>query len=246
MKPILIYTAGASPALEFARDELSDCITEDPECATHLLLPVPSFEPDGSVKGGISTEALLRKLPRGIPIIGGNLNHPSLEGHDTLDLLQDPFYVAQNAAITAHCALGMILPKLSVTLSGQRVLILGFGRIGKCLADLLGRIGAKVTVAARKDRDRAMAEALGFESEVPGQCRAADYRVIVNTVPAPLLDAADCAANTLLLDLASTRGIAGDRVIWARGLPGKCTPETSGKLIATTLRRLIFGKESTI
>ena len=191
-------------------------------------------------------EDLLSKLPREITIIGGNLNHPALDGFNTLDLLRDPFYVSRNAAITAHCALGLILSELPVTLPNQKVLILGFGRIGKCLAHLLGNVGANITVAARKETDRAMAEALGFESVVPGQWNLASYRVIINTVPAAMLDGEDCDPNTLLLDLASLRGIKGDRVNWARGLPGKCVPETSGKLIAATVRRLIFGKESTI
>ena len=35
----------------------------------------------------------------------------------------------------------------------------------------------------------------------------------------------------------------GDDVLWARGLPGKDAPESSGKLIARTILRLCGGKE---
>jgi len=35
-----------------------------------------------------------------------------------------------------------------------------------------------------------------------------------------------------------------DDVIWARGLPGKEAPESSGELIARTVLRLIAGKEN--
>ena len=246
LKPISIYTAGSSPALDYARHELCEYITDDPGSATHLLLPVPSFDPDGSIKGGGFLEPLLLKFPHLPVIIGGNLTHPALEGCSTLDLLQDPFYVARNAAITAHCALGLILTALPVTLPGERVLVLGFGRIGKCMADLLRNVGANVTVAARKDADRAMAEALGFDSTDLRYLQPVTYRVIVNTIPAPVLDEANCDSNTLLLELASLKGIAGSNVNWARGLPGKCVPETSGKLIAATVRRLIIGKEITL
>lgn len=246
LKPISIFTAGCSPALAYTRRHLMPHLTDDLHSATHLLLPVPSFEPGGTVKGGISLDDLLSEAPSDVIIIGGNLEHSALAGHQTIDLLQDPFYVIKNAAITAHCALGLILPVLPVTLEEEDALVIGYGRIGKCMAKLLQALGAAVTVAARKESDRALAEALGFDSAVPGKWALEQYRVIVNTVPAPVLDAAKCNPDALLLDLASVRGITGDRVQWARGLPGVCVPETSGKLIAKTTLRLIFGKETTI
>lgn len=243
---ISIVTAGCSPALAHARSALAPYLTTDFADATHLLLPVPSFEPGGNVKGGIVLEDILSMCVPDVTVIGGNLNHPALAGYQTVDLLKDPFYVAENAAITAHCALGLILTAIPVTLPGQEVLVIGYGRIGKCIARLLKNLGAAVTVAARKDTDRAMSAALGFEAVAPGCWQPEKYRVVVNTVPAPVLDESECSANALLLDLASVRGIAGDRVNWARGLPGVCVPETSGKLIAKTILRLIPGKEPTI
>lgn len=243
LKPFVLHTAGRSPALAHTRQELSQYVTADPSGATHLLLPVPSFNPDGTVKGGFCLDEILQTMPPDITVIGGNLNHPALEGHETIDLLKDPYYVAANAAITGHCALGLILTGLPVTLPGQEVLVIGYGRIGKYLAKLLKDLGAAVTVAARKETDRAMAQAFGFRTVTPGNWVPEQYRVIVNTAPAPVLAADQCAPNALLLDLASVQGITGDRVNRARGLPGICTPETSGKLIAKTILRLIQGKE---
>ena len=243
LKPISIHIAGCSPALAHARTGLKELLTDDPQSATHLLLPVPSFDPGGTVKGGILLEDLLLQFRTDVTVIGGNLSHPALTGYKTIDLLQNPFYVAQNAAITAHCALGLILPALPVTLNRQEVLLIGAGRIAKCMAGLFSRLGATVTVAARKDSDRAMAEALGYRSTSPDTWTLSGFRVIINTVPAPLLDSGDCSTDAFLLDLASVRGITGDRVNWARGLPGVCAPETSGQLIAETVLRLICGKE---
>ena len=243
LKPISIYITGRSPALAHARPALAPYLTNDPAAATHLLLPVPSFEPGGNIKGGIALDDVLALCQPDVAVIGGNLNHPALEGYTTVDLLKDPFYVTENAAITAHCALGLISTFLPVTLPGQEVLVIGYGRIGKCMAKLLKDLGAAVTVAARKDADRAMSQVSGYQAVVPGNWNPKKYRVIVNTAPAPLLDAADCAPNALLLDLASNRGITGNRVNWARGLPGMCVPETSGELIAKTVLRIIQGKE---
>ena len=40
------------------------------------------------------------------------------------------------------------------------------------------------------------------------------------------------------IDLASEKGLGGEDVIWARGLPGIHAPESSGRLIAETCLRL--------
>lgn len=66
------------------------------------------------------------------------------------------------------------------------------------------------------------------------------FRVIFNTVPAPLLSASktDTLPECLLLDLASVPGLSGSRVVPARGLPGLLAPESAGELIGRTVIRL--------
>ena len=233
-------TAGNTRALEYAAAALWASGWEYDASARTVLLPVPSFDPDGRIKGGGRIEDILSEDPL---IIGGNLNHRALEGVRCLDLLKDPQYLAENAAITAHCAIHYATENLPVTLYGCPVLVLGWGRIGKCLADLLKRIGADITVYARKETDRATLCALGYRvldtlhsPEVLSQ-----YRVIFNTVPAMLLPKGTLSTKQIKIDLASVPGIEGTDVIWARGLPNKDAPESSGTLIARTVDRL--GKE---
>lgn len=200
------------------------------QAVTHLLLPVPSLDADGSIKGGEPLAGLLQKLPQDIRVIGGNL--PEI-GRQTYDLLKDPGYVAENAYITAHCAVRLILDRLPMPLRGQKVLVIGWGRIGKCLAALLKGLEAAVTVAARKETDRAMLRALGYGTvPIEGLC-SDGYRVILNTVPVMVLP--QCNDKCLKIDLASKPGIGGSDVLWARGLPGKDAPEASGELIARTV-----------
>lgn len=241
------FLAGSSPALTIAKEALirRGCNVADQPGAdiTHLLLPVPSFEADGTVKGGGQLQPILEQLPPNITVLGGNLSHPQLSGFQTVDFLRDPLYLAENAAITAHCAVKLALEKLPATLQNCQVLILGWGRIGKCLGALLKAMGANVTIAARKENDRAMAKALGYDAVDPSRLSYGlmRYRVIFNTAPALTLDAEKvlhCRPDCLKIDLASVSGIAGDGVLWARGLPGKDAPETSGNLIAKTAIRL--------
>lgn len=241
MKNAVFYLAGDSAALRYAGEHLENLgaeIAQRPDSrVTHLLLPVPSFEAS-RVKGGWKLESILAALPGDITVIGGNLNHPALGRYHTIDLMQDAFYVAENADITAHCAVKLALSKLPVTLKNQKVLVIGWGRIGKCLAQLLRDMGANVAVQARKEADRAILAALGY---LPRQ-KIDGYRVIFNTVPTPIINEAECElcrSDCLKIDLASEQGIAGEDVLWAPGLPGKDAPESSGRLIAFTAARLL-------
>ena len=253
MNAVIICTAGNTAALRIAAQNLYDrgiTIVDAPAPdITHLLLPVPSFEADGRIKGGGILEHILADLPEDVTVIGGNLQHPALAGYKTIDLLSDKLYVAENAAITADCAVRIAGQKLPIVFQDCPVLIVGWGRIGKCLANMLQTMGAKVTVAARKESDRAILRALGFCTEDPAKFGPglSRYRVIFNTAPTKVISesqAKHCQPGRIKIDLASELGIVGTDVIWARGLPSKDTPESSGMLIAKTVVRLLREKEA--
>lgn len=245
MIPAIFHGAGYTPANQIALQRLAEQfpVAGKPEAdVTHLLLPVPSFEPDGRIRGGGVLEHILPDLPENITVIGGNLQHPALHGYKTIDLLRDEEYVAQNAAITADCAVRVIGSHLPTVFEGCPVLIVGWGRIGKCLAAKLRSLGAEVTVMTRKEETRCMLRALGFGSMDPAQPGdLGRFRVIVNTAPVMVLSKAPKSA--VKIDLASRPGIGGSDVIKAGGLPGKMAPEASGALIARTVIRLIQDKE---
>jgi len=244
-EPVFL-TAGNTTALTYAKKVLQSMgckILSAPDpSVTHLLLPVPSFAPDGTVNGGGVLKDILTALPKDITVMGGNLDREELSGYKKVDFLKDAMYLAENAAITAYCAIGTALEHLPVILRDCSILIIGWGRIGKCLADLLKSMGAKVSVFARKESDKAMLAALGYRLEDLAKSPAG-YKVIFNTAPAMMLPEDNTDKTCLKIDLASLSGIAGKDVIWARGLPNKKAPESSGELIARTAIRLVRGKE---
>lgn len=240
MKSQVFYSAGHSAALAYATELLQKSgisFASEPDLSvTHLLLDTPH-------KDWTAVPELLCALPRDVTVTGGALGHPCLSGFQTLDLLTDPVYLAKNASITAHCAIKLALQALPVTLDRCPVLVIGWGRIGKCLARLLRNMGAQVTVAARKASDRAMLSALGYPAAEIGFLADTlpGYRLIFNTVPAIVLPEhilSRCSEDCLKIELASQCGIAGADVIDGRGLPGRLAPETSGTLIAQTILRL--------
>lgn len=243
MEKKLVYFAGSTSACSYAAELLYKegiPIVDHPTPeVTHLLLDIPSFDPNGNLRGGGDITQLLRMLPPGIIVIGGNLQHPALEEYQTMDLLKDDVYLARNAAITAHCALKTAGTHMTAIFADMPVLIIGWGRIGKCLARLLRALDAQVTVAARKEADRACLESLGYRSLEPASLKnaAPSWRVVFNTAPEPVVDSKTLALwkNCLKIELASKSGLEGQDVIIARGLPGKCAPESSGELIARSV-----------
>ena len=172
-------------------------------------------------------------------VIGGNLDFLN-DNVSRLDLLKDPYYLAANAAITAESALALVLEGLRCEITRANILILGWGRIGKCLTHQLHHLNANVTVFTRKDADRAMLRALGYHyaSREDLLRTLSRYHCIINTVPAPVLTEAACQSlrpGCLKLELASGIWLPGTDVVLAHGLPGKCKPEAAGALIAGTI-----------
>lgn len=243
---MLVYPIGTTAACTYAASYLHKrCVPivdhPTPE-VTHLLLDVPSFSDDGALRGGGEIGHILRMLPRETIVAGGNLEHNDLKHHRTVDFLQDETYLAENAAITAECALQVAAANMDTVFSGAVVLITGWGRIAKCLAFLLKGINVQVIIAARKESDRAMAKSLGFEAVEIAQIPVVSTRcsVLFNTVPEVIYQEAQSVGRKPLLkiELASRPGIVGEHVIPARGLPGTYAPKSSGRLIGDTFLRL--------
>lgn len=225
---ILVFKTNS--AMEYAASYLSaqgfavaDSPGPDVSC---LLLPVPVRE---------DCTGILSRLPDETVVFGGNLDGPEFKQYHRVDFLKDEGYLNANAAITAKCAAD--LP--GIDYAGTPVLILGWGRIGKRLANILTDRGAAVTVSARNPLDLARIEASGMRAvpihSVSGQLP--QYRVIFNTVPAMILPDLHCRPDCLVYELASQPGMSAPNIISARGLPGKYAPEESGALIAETFIR---------
>ena len=160
MSKINIYCLPGNAAVGFAGKFLEasgmSVAREMTPWVTHLLCPVPTR---------VTIEA-----PAGVTVIGGNIARG-------IDLLKDPFYLAENAAITARCAISLI----DMELKGLSVLVLGWGRIGKCLGKFLTEAGAEVTIAARKAEDVAMIRALGHEGIFIKDASPEGFGAVLNT-----------------------------------------------------------------
>lgn len=234
-----------SDAIRYAETQLAKMgfhVTRTPAPdVSHILLPVPSFP-----SGDEYLAHIMAEVPDHVIVSGGNLSSLLLKNYAVVDFLQDPVYLAENAAITASCTLGIVKKERKHQLVGSKVLIIGWGRIGKCLHRLFEKGGAEVTISARSKTDRTMIHALGSRSLSIEEAatETLGYDVIINTVPAMVLPNIDTQQNALVLELASKPGLSGKNVMDCRGLPGKLAPAASGELIAKTFVRLVLGKEA--
>jgi len=147
-----------------------------------------------------------------------------------LPYYENEVYTIRNAALTAEGALTLLLRRGARSMQGCRVLVVGYGRIGRLLAQKLRALGAVVTVAARRAEARALAESEGHLSvdiTNPGTA----YDTVVNTVPAPVLRGD--FGGALCLDLASAPGGWAEDVpvLRAPGLPGLFAPEQAAAVM---------------
>ena len=229
--------------------------------AAAVILPLPATL-DGVTLNSENEERIkLNKILEyaDVPFFGGKLSESfrlaaSARTRKVIDYFETESLQIKNALPTAEGAISIAMQNLKRTLVGARAAVIGYGRIGKTLADLLLKLGARVTVAARNEQQLAYAQIAGAKTVRIGSDSSSlklpdEYDVIFNTVPAGLFDAAQIGKlpeNTLLIDLASPPGgvdfaaakEAGIRAIWALSLPGRYAPEDAGRIIGETLLEL--------
>ena len=226
------------------------------EQADCVVLPLPVSSGGGLLNAPLSrlsppiTEVLAPLSP-GQMLCGGRVD-PVTAGLTIRDYFAREELAVANAVPTAEGAVQIAMEQLPITIHGARVLVVGFGRVGRALAQRLAALGAKVTVAARRYESLAWAQASGYGAEQTGQLAGwlCGYDLVVNTVPALVLgeaELADLKPDCLVLDLASkpggvdleAAGRLGRTVIWALSLPGKVAPVTAGSAIKNTIYHML-------
>lgn len=171
---------------------------------------------------------------------------------DVLQYANDDEIAILNSIPTAEGAVQIAMEKLPITIHGSRVVVIGFGRVGATTARMFKSLGAQVIVSAR--RGALLARAIELNLETVWQHNLVEVLpsadIIINTVPARVLgknELAEVSQEALIIDLASPPGgtdfEAAERLkvnaILAPGLPGKVTPKTAGKILASAIPRLI-------
>lgn len=223
----------------------------------YAVLPVPSLGQEGYIytpcfSSQLTAETMDGFLTDNGIIYAGRVDdrlRRMLPHREIYDYLTREELNLRNAVPTAEGAVQLALEELPVTLNGLKVLIVGMGRIGCALAEILKGFGADITAAVHNPRGAAKARLHGISS-VPTRRLDGGYRLIFNTVPKLIFDKEMLARfepSALFIDLASEPwGIdlaaASELEIMAvraSGLPGKTAPVTAGEIIAETVSAMI-------
>lgn len=217
-----------------------------------LILPIPTKTKKGflNLEGEpVTVESVVEKTDPTTLIISCNFLDPSKR---MVDINKREDFAFLNAVPTAEGAITIASAQLGITTFRSRCLIVGFGRIGKVLADRLSALRAQVSVAARNPKDLAFIEALGLPA-VPIHAlkeKVDRFDVIYQTVPSLILDRevlGNIDKASLIVELSS--GSAGTdlnaadqlgiKVISAPGLPEKSAPVTAGLILFESVIRII-------
>ena len=227
-----------------------------------VILPLP-VTADGETLNAplgretLTLEELVPPLEEGTLVLGGKIppalkQRLSRKGCPVEDYLAREEMAVMNAVPTAEGAIAIAMEELPVTLFRCRCLVIGYGRVGRVLAQDLRGLGAAVTVAARRHEVLSWAQIAGCDAVAMEALEdlLPSAQVVFNTVPAAVLGEdrlARLSRDCLVIDLASkpggvdfdTAARLGIRTIWALSLPGKAAPITAAEILKDTILNII-------
>ncbi len=174
-------------------------------------------------------------------------------GYDFKDKRQTDYsklqkFCIENAVLTAEGAISYAIENTDFALYKSKILITGFGRVGKALASRLLSFRSDLTISARNEKDLSFAEISGIktvETENVNSSAAKNYDIIFNTLDIPLFEDLTPFEKTYLFDLSSNGCLDykkvsdGLRIKKLPGIPGKSASITAGRIIADTVKDII-------
>ena len=218
---------------------------EDISGAGAVILPVPLTRDQVNINCALTGKKIpLEALPGltdGARVFGGG----KLALKNYTDYLSLDSYALKNAVLTAEGAICHMLGNTAFSLWKSNVLVIGYGRVGKILADRLSGFKPNLYVSARSEKDFAALEALSVKHICTSAIDKCDTRfdVVFNTVDIKHNDSVAAAlSGSLYIDLSSrgelphdaaeNHGIKYERL---PGIPAKTAPVTAGVIIAETV-----------
>ncbi len=191
-------------------------------------------------------------------ILGGMIPENMIKAAQDAKIYISDYYKSEklqkkNALPSAEGALMIAMENTDRVISNMSFVVCGYGRIGAILADILTKLGADVTVMARRDEVLCEIAMQGYHAvricedntdEMAMALRQCD--VVFNTVPHVVFTRniiGKIGKELLYIEVASQPGgidvcaarEAGIEVIFAPSLPGKYAPVDAGRYIFETV-----------
>lgn len=235
-------------------DMLSDRIDAD-----YILLPIPTTTRDGKLNldncpNSFTIDKLLNITSNNSTVITCNYSNNL---YKTIDINKREDFAYLNAVPTAEGAINIAISECEYSLFHGKILITGFGRVAKILADRLKGLRCNVTIAARSLKDLSYAKALGLSTVNINNIADSieNYELIFQTVPSMILSdkIINKMSNKAIIIELSSKSAGTDylyaekqsiKVIHAQSLPEKVAPITAGNILTESVLSIIAEREA--
>ncbi len=161
-----------------------------------------------------------------------------------VNLWEDERLLQENAWLTAEAAVAIAAGSLGRPLKDLRCAVIGYGRIGTALTEILLNLGARLKVFSSMDEKLKKIRAIGAEAEDVSMLASGilDRQIIISTAPAIILDEETLKhanRDAMIIDLASPPyGVdmeaahrLGLKACREPGLPGRYCPVSAARAI---------------
>ena len=216
-----------------------------------LLLPIPSTRDNKIIT---NTKVVINELidtfdssdvvsGYGLPeefVMGARKN-----GALVIELDRDEEFLIENAELTALATLGIFLSTTECSARDSKIGIVGYGRIGKKLTNLLLYLGASVRVfTSRKDMCLDLCECGVATAMSSSNADLSGLDILINTAPAVIFEAGFIPDKLRIIDLASGDNFPGvSRVEKYPSIPAKMFPRSAGRAWGRAIERHLVNNQ---
>lgn len=208
--------------------------------AEAVVLPIPCTKDGKTVLG---TDIPLSLFANPSLILWGGALPPFLRSLPLAhDFLEDEPFTLSNALLTAQGGIAYALGATKRGFWGIDAAVLGFGRIGGFLTEMMRGFAVPISVYARREEVLTRASLLGFQAKKWQEPLSVPERVVFNTIPQEI-NGLSFSPSSLVIDLGGGLAhYASHPVTSLRGLPGIFSPKAAGEIVYKTLSAF-FRKE---
>ena len=228
-----------------------ECLEKEPFVAERagdmIILPIPTTRDKRRVEGsGASLLSVASELKLADIAVGYGLPEEfslacALRGAVALDIALDESYQQEGAYLTALGLIKRLLTEHSLVPSELSFGVIGYGRIGKILSEMLLSLGATLCVYSAKELKSEKFRRLPYEALSNVQNEKFDF--LINTAPARLIPdgAITNSCSFDLIELASGDNLPLDAgAIKLMQLPMREFPKSAGRAVARSVIRSLI------
>ena len=219
-----------------------------------ILLPIPTTRDGVHITGTdkLISDVLL-DVECGDFVVGYGIPYEDIEiisaaGGRCFDASKDECFLSENARLTALGTVGYILTSFQKAPERMTFGVVGYGRIGSRLVEMLLYFGAGVRVYTTKNATRVALGECGIDTsliraEACGIDEPCDVDVLINTAPTPLYNTfrnGRIPDGITVIELASGNNFGStEGITRLMSLPDRMYPESAAKAFYEAIMRAI-------